>query len=250
MLALTRTKVALATATVLSLMGIGSLAWGPHQDGPVEWPAVMAQRPLWVPVEGIGVNKLRDSFGAARSGGRKHKGIDIFARQGTQVRAAAAGTIVGRHLVGKGGIALWQLDESGKFVYYYAHLNGFASDVKKGMKVEQGQIIGYVGTTGNAEKTPPHLHFQIQHVMPGQPWWRGPPVNPYNALLAGRVEELPPQPTPVVAAAKSKGTRVASMTPRSTKKVQPAAGVKTPTRKPCTDNCKTQRREVSASLAR
>jgi murein DD-endopeptidase MepM/ murein hydrolase activator NlpD len=242
MLSLTKHKVALATAAVLSLIGAGSLAWTPYQDGPVEWPAVLAQRPLWVPVEGIGVNKLRDSFGAARTGGRKHRGIDIFARQGTPVRATAAGTVVGRHLVGKGGIALWQLDATGKFVYYYAHLNGFASDLKKGMKVEQGQIIGYVGTTGNAEKTPPHLHFQIQHVVPGEPWWRGPAVNPYNALLAGRVEELPSAPTAIAGTpTKSQGTRWASMTAGATKKVRPASVTKRPVRKPCTENCKAQR---------
>lgn len=217
---LTRPKVALTTAAVLSLLGLGSLVWAPHQDGPVERPAVMAQRPLWVPVVGVGVNKLSDSFGAPRSGGRKHKGIDIFAPQGTAVRATAAGVIVGRYLMGKGGIALYQLDETGKFVYYYAHLNGFASDLKKGMKVEQGQIIGYVGTTGNAEKTPPHLHFQIQHVIPGQPWWRGPVVNPHRALIAGRVEELPPAPT-MVATAKAPETRVASMTAGASKKVHP-----------------------------
>jgi murein DD-endopeptidase MepM/ murein hydrolase activator NlpD len=242
MLALTRTKVALATAAVLSLMGAGSLLWAPHQDGPTERPAVMALRPLWVPVEGIGVNKLQDSYGAPRMGGRTHKGIDIFAPQGAPVRATAAGTIVGRHLVGKGGIALWQLDASGKFVYYYAHLNGFASDLKKGMKVSQGQIIGYVGTTGNAEKTSPHLHFQIQHVVPGQPWWRGPAVNPYNALIAGRVEELPPQPIAVASAqAKSPGTRVASMIAGATKKARPAVVTKRPVPKPCTVDCKAQR---------
>jgi peptidoglycan LD-endopeptidase LytH len=229
MLSLTKTRVALATAAVLSLMGVGSLALAPHQDGPVERPAVMAQRPLWVPVEGIGVNKLRDSFGATRAGGRKHKGIDIFARQGTPVRAVAAGTIVGRQLVGKGGISLWQIDASGKFVYYYAHLNGFAPDLKKGMNVEQGQVIGFVGTTGNAEKTPPHLHFQIQHVVTGQPWWRGPALNPYPALIAGRVQEAPPVSLPDTPG-KSEGAHLAAMTTGSTSKVRPKNGTKRGTR--------------------
>jgi murein DD-endopeptidase MepM/ murein hydrolase activator NlpD len=238
MLTLTRTNVALTTAAVLSLIGAGSLAWAPYQDGPVERPAVMAQRPLWVPVEGVGVNKIKDSFGAPRSGGRLHKGIDIFARQGTAVRAAAAGTIVGRHLVGKGGIALYQLDRSRKFVYYYAHMNGFAPDLKKGMWVEQGQVIGYVGTTGNAEKTPPHLHFQIQHVVQGTPWWRGPAVNPYRALVAGRVEEPPPAPM-VVADTKAKSKQLASVMPGSPEKVRPAAKPVMP--KTCADNCKAPR---------
>jgi murein DD-endopeptidase MepM/ murein hydrolase activator NlpD len=238
MLSLTKTRVALATAAVLSLMGVGSLALAPYQDGPVERPAVMAQRPLWVPVEGVGVNKLRDSFGAARAGGRKHKGIDIFARQGMPVRAAAAGTIVGRQLVGKGGIALWQIDASGKFVYYYAHLNGFAPDLKKGMHVEQGQVIGYVGTTGNAEKTPPHLHFQIQHVVAGQPWWRGPALNPYSALLAGRVEDAPPTPISVAALPQRSGAKLASTI---SPKTAPPAETRAAARKSCADGCKAQR---------
>ncbi len=189
---LTRTKVALATATVLSLIGTSSLALTPRQDRPVEWPAVMAQRPLWVPVEGVGINKLRDSFGAPRSGGRKHMGIDIFAPQGSTVRATADGTIIGLHLAGLGGISVYQLDASGKHVYYYAHLNGYAPDLVRGMKVEQGRLIGYVGSTGNADKTSPHLHFEIQQVVAGQPWRRGPAINPYPALMAGRLEELRP----------------------------------------------------------
>ncbi len=228
---LTKNIVALATATALTLLGVGSLAWGPRGDWPVERPAVMAQRPLWVPVAGVGVDRLKDSFGAPRSGGRKHKGIDIFARQGTAVRAAATGTIVGRYLAGKGGIALYQLDETGKFVYYYAHLNGFAPDLKKGMKVEQGQVIGYVGTTGNAEKTAPHLHFQIQHVLDQTRWWKGPVVNPYTALMAGRVTELPPvlvAQRPGVT--KSDDTHLASMTTGSTKSVRPSKGTKRGTR--------------------
>jgi peptidoglycan LD-endopeptidase LytH len=228
MLLLTKAKVALATAAVLSLLGVGSLVWAPHQDGPVEWPAVLAQRPLWVPVEGVGVNKLKDSFGAPRSGGRTHKGIDIFAPQGTTVRAAAAGTIVGLHLAGKGGIAVYQLDATGKYVYYYAHLNGYASDLKKGMKVEQGRLIGYVGSTGNAEKAPPHLHFQIQHVIAGQSWWRGPALNPYPALMAGRIQEAPP----VVLAGKSDALHSAPIMTGSTSKVRPKSGTKRVERQP------------------
>jgi murein DD-endopeptidase MepM/ murein hydrolase activator NlpD len=192
MFVFTKLKVALATATVLSLMGLGSLMWSPHQGGPVERPAVLAQRPLWVPVVGVGVDKLKDSWGAPRSGGRKHKGIDIFASQGTTVRATATGTIVGLYLVGKGGISVYELDATGKYLYYYAHLNGYASDLKRGMKVEQGRAIGYVGATGNAGSSSPHLHFQIQHVLAGQSLWHGPALNPYPALMAGRVEENPP----------------------------------------------------------
>ncbi len=229
MLLFTRTKVALATAAVLSLIGTSSLALAPRQDRPVEWPAVMAQRPLWVPVEGVGVNKLRDSFGAPRSGGRKHMGIDIFAPQGTTVRATAAGTIIGLHLAGNGGISVYQLDASGKYVFYYAHLNGYAPDLTRGMRVEQGRLIGYVGSTGNAEKTSPHLHFEIQQVIAGQPWRRGPAINPYFALMAGRVQEAPPVAL-AGAPGKSEGEHLASMMTGSTSKVRPKSGTKRGTR--------------------
>jgi murein DD-endopeptidase MepM/ murein hydrolase activator NlpD len=231
---LTKNTVALATAAVLTTMGVSSAIWGPSLNRPIEPLAVMAQRPLWVPVEGVGVDKLADSFGAPRSGGRKHKGIDIFAPQGTPVRATAAGTIAGLHLAGKGGIAVYEIDESGKFAYYYAHLNGYASDLKEGMKVAQGQVIGYVGQTGNAATTQPHLHFQIQYVLPGGPWWRGPAVDPYPALLAGEVQEPPPppEPEPVVAGAgKSDAVHLASTTIGSTKSLRPAIGTKRGTRK-------------------
>lgn len=226
---LTKNTVALATAAVLALLGAGSLAWGPSSGRPVERPTALMQRPLWVPVAGVGVDKLVDSFGAARSGGRKHKGIDIFAPQGTEVRATADGTIVGRYLVGKGGIALYQIDASGKFVYYYAHLNGFAPDLKNGMRVTQGQVIGYVGTTGNAEKTSPHLHFQIQHVLDARRWWLGPTVNPHTALVAGRVDEAPPV-VQLAGGGKSPASHFASMMTGSTKSVRPTKGTKRGTR--------------------
>lgn len=188
---LTRTKVGLATAAVLSLIGGGSLAWAPHQGGPVERPTALAYRPLWVPVLGVGVDKLKDSWGAPRSGGRKHQGIDILAPQGTPVRATAPGTIVGLQLAGKGGISVHQVDENGRYAYYYAHLNGYAPDLTRGMKVEQGRVIGYVGFTGNAVNTSPHLHFEIQRVVSGKSASRGAPINPYPALMAGQVEENP-----------------------------------------------------------
>lgn len=226
---LTRAKVALATATVLSLIGTSSLALAPRQDRPVEWPAVKAQRPLWVPVEGVGINKLRDSFGAPRSGGRKHMGIDIFAPQGSTVRATADGTIIGLQLAGLGGISVYQLDASGKYVYYYAHLNGYAPDLVRGMKVEQGRLIGYVGSTGNADKTSPHLHFEIQQVVAGQPRRRGPTINPYPALMAGHIQEAPPVALAGVAG-KSDGAHLASMITGSTSKVRPKSGTKRGTR--------------------
>ena len=228
---LTENNVALATAAGLILLGVGSVVYGPTSTRPVERPAVMAQRPLWVPVEGVGVDQLADSFGAPRSEGRKHKGIDIFAPQGTPVRATAAGTIAGLHLVGKGGIAVYEIDETGKYAYYYAHLNGYAPDLKDGMKVAQGQVIGYVGKTGNAATTAPHLHFQIQWILPGTRWWQGPAIDPYPALMEGRVTETQPPPAPVVVAGMSDAAHLASMTTGSTSSVRPASGTKRGTRK-------------------
>jgi murein DD-endopeptidase MepM/ murein hydrolase activator NlpD len=96
------------------------------------------------------------------------------------------------------------------------------------MKVAQGRVIGYVGATGNADNGPPHLHFQIQHVLDGQSMWRGPALNPYPALMAGEVQEAPP----VVLAGKSDAAHFASMMTGSTNKVRPKSGTKRGTRTP------------------
>lgn len=184
-------KVALATASVLVLMGAGSILSLPGavpQATVVSGPAkVPAPRDLIVPIEGVRIGQLVDSWGAAREGGRRHEGIDLKAPTGTPVRAAATGTIVKLYSSSRGGVTVYQRDASGRLILYYAHLNSYAPGLREGMRVTQGQEIAFVGRTGNA--TVPHLHFEVHRANAAGQWWRGKAVNPYLALKAGRVEE-------------------------------------------------------------
>jgi murein DD-endopeptidase MepM/ murein hydrolase activator NlpD len=137
-------------------------------------------RGLEVPVRGIAPDELRDSFDGPRGGGRRHQAIDILAPRGTPVLAVDDGTI--RRLSpanGGGGIVVYQVDPSGSFVYYYAHLERWANGLAVGDAVVRGQVIGHVGTSGNAPPGTPHLHFAIYRLDPGDDGWRGPAVNPF-----------------------------------------------------------------------
>ncbi|HET7462892.1 MAG TPA: M23 family metallopeptidase [Longimicrobium sp.] len=139
---------------------------------------------LIVPVAGVRRQELRDSFGAARSGGRSHLGIDIMAREGTPVLAAATGVIVKRDSSGLGGISLYQRDLDGSTIYFYAHLSGYRAGIKEGDLVRQGDAIAYVGHTGNAQASAPHLHFGVYTVTDPNRWWHGRDLNPYPLLKA------------------------------------------------------------------
>lgn len=136
------------------------------------------QRPLMVPVAGVALTALRDSYSAARSGGRTHRALDIAARRGTPVIAAAEGTILSMRQNTLGGTTLYLLDSRRRFVYYYAHLDRYHDRMSQGVKVRQGDVLGYVGTSGNAPRNFPHLHFQALRVDPTRrDWWNGSPVD-------------------------------------------------------------------------
>jgi murein DD-endopeptidase MepM/ murein hydrolase activator NlpD len=154
----------------------------------VSFPTRESLRPvrsagMVVPVAGVRTSDLKDTYGAPRSGGRGHKGVDIFAPRGTPVIAAAAGTIVKRDSNAVGGISLYQRDLDGRTIYYYAHLNGWRAGLKEGDLVRQGDTIGYVGSTGNVSGAP-HLHFAVFVVNDPNKWWRGRDLNPYKLLRA------------------------------------------------------------------
>ena len=116
-----------------------------------------------------------DSWLAPRSGGRQHQGADIFAAAGTNLYATERGVITNVGNNSLGGIKLWLYGESGT-TYYYAHLLRYAPGIHEGMVVEAGDVVGYVGNTGNAATTPSHLHFEIH---PNN----GPAVNPAPLLM-------------------------------------------------------------------
>ena len=137
--------------------------------------AYFRMHPLMVPVEGVSPSDLRDTFHEARSGGRIHMATDIMAMRGTPVLAAAPGRIIKLANSGAGGITIYIADVSGRYVHYYAHLMGYAPNVKEGLAVEEGDVIGFVGTTGNATPDAPHLHFQVMRSDAN--YWNGTPID-------------------------------------------------------------------------
>lgn len=150
-------------------------------EGLIVGPAGLA-----VPVEGVKQMDLVDTFTAARAGGRPHDALDIMAPEGTPVVAAAPGTVEKLFFSnGGGGNTIYVRSDNGKWMYYYAHLQGYAPGLAEGQHIRQGQVIARVGHTGNASPQGPHLHFAINRMSPGQHWWEGNPINPYP-LLAGQ----------------------------------------------------------------
>ena len=137
--------------------------------------AYFRAHPLMVPVEGVTPSELRDTFHEERSGGRMHMATDIMAMRGTPVISAAPGRIIKLANSGAGGITIYVADASGRYVEYYAHLTGYAPNVKEGLAVEEGDIIGFVGSTGNASPDAPHLHFQVMRSDAN--YWNGTPID-------------------------------------------------------------------------
>ena len=131
---------------------------------------------LMIPVNGVGVGDLRDSFDAGRSGGRTHHAIDIAAPRGTPVVAVVDGRISRKHWNSLGGRTLYLTSADGTHDFYYAHLDSYASGIEIGTEVKRGDVLGAVGSTGNAQG--PHLHFQVLRKDSG----RGTPVNPFDLL--------------------------------------------------------------------
>lgn len=153
---------------------------------PVAPEAALAARGLIIPVEGVDPSRVRDSYTAAR-GGRTHDAVDIMAAKGTPVIAADAGTILRLRQNEAGGITIYQLDPDERFVYYYAHLDRYEKGLVEGMTIRQGDVLGFVGTTGNAPKDTPHLHFQVMIYRGRGQYWGGDPINPHPYMTrAGR----------------------------------------------------------------
>ena len=142
---------------------------------------------LAVPVAGIKAAQLLDTYKQARAGGaRVHDAIDIMAPHGTPVVAAAPGRVEKLYFSkGGGGITVYVRSPDHRYTFYYAHLQDYAPGLREGQAIRQGDLIGTVGSTGNANPAGPHLHFAINRMAPGDKWYNGTPVNPYP-LLAGK----------------------------------------------------------------
>ena len=172
--AMSRVARRLACAVVLLALAVGGLllAW------PGAWYALRLagmSRPssLPVPVQGVSARGLADTWGAARSGGRRHQGIDIFAPRGTAIRSPVEGLVLGVGNNRLGGQVVRVLGP-GAQVHYFAHLSRFGP-VHPGQRIQAGAVLGYVGTSGNAAGTPPHLHYGIYNLPGGA-------TNPYPVL--------------------------------------------------------------------
>ncbi|PYQ57729.1 MAG: endopeptidase [Acidobacteria bacterium] len=149
-------------------------------------PADLAQRDLLVPVQGVPRTGLQNTFDDARGQGRVHNAIDIMSPRGTPVLATDGGRIVRLFTSNLGGLTIYQYDPTVTYCYYYAHLDHYAPGLKEGDQVAKGQVIAYVGSTGDASPDAPHLHFEITRLHPDKHWWEGDPVNPYPVLRQGR----------------------------------------------------------------
>ena len=137
---------------------------------------------LLLPVQGITAAQLQDTFTDARSEGRVHDAIDILAPEGTPVLAVADGTIEKLFDSERGGLTVYQFEPGGTYCYYYAHLQRYADGLAEKKVVKRGDVIGYVGHTGNASPDAPHLHFEIHRLGPEKQWWKGESLNPYPVL--------------------------------------------------------------------
>jgi murein DD-endopeptidase MepM/ murein hydrolase activator NlpD len=179
-------RIFLRTAVLAALL-VGSYAlFGPYFKNmlyAMRLAAMPAAQSVPVPVRGVAPRALRDTWHGARGGGRKHEGIDIFAKRGTPVTSATEGIVMRVGSNRLGGQVVWVLGPGGQR-HYYAHLDRYA-DIENGQRVRPGTILGYVGTTGNAAGTPPHLHYGIYEA--------GGAINPYP-LLRGETVAATPQP--------------------------------------------------------
>ena len=141
--------------------------------------AQLRSRALVIPVQQIKAAQLQDTYTQARAGGAPHDALDIMAPRGTPVLAVEDGHVAKLFFSKAGGITLYQFDPDNRFAYYYAHLDSYAVDMAEGATVVKGQVLGYVGSSGNALPGAPHLHFAIFRLGPERQWWRGTPLNPY-----------------------------------------------------------------------
>nr|WP_257644292.1 M23 family metallopeptidase [Luteimonas salinisoli] len=140
---------------------------------------------LLVPVQGVARSALLDTYSDARGRGRRHDAIDIMAPAGTPVLAVADGHVEKLFDSERGGLTIYQFEPGGRYAYYYGHLQAYAPGLEEGQALRRGQVIGTVGSSGNADVEAPHLHFAIFRLGPERNWWQGEPVNPFPFLRDG-----------------------------------------------------------------
>ena len=141
---------------------------------------------LLLPVAGITPKQLTDTFTDARGEGRSHEALDIMAPRGTPVLATADGKVVKLFTSVRGGLTIYEFDPTETYAYYYAHLDRYQAGLAEGRAIKRGDVIGYVGSTGDASPEAPHLHFAIFVLGPEKQWWKGTAINPYPLLTSAQ----------------------------------------------------------------
>jgi murein DD-endopeptidase MepM/ murein hydrolase activator NlpD len=153
----------------------------PGLPQPADAPPEPVSPSLGMPIAGVDPHTLQSNFAQAR-GGHAHEALDIMAPRGTEVRAVAAGNVVKLFNSKPGGLTVYQFDDSRVWCYYYAHLDRYAAGLKEGMLLRRGEVLGYVGSTGDASPDAPHLHFAVFELGPEKHWWQGTAVDPLPLL--------------------------------------------------------------------
>lgn len=172
-------------AFVLPILDVERTLWAAQAD--------LFGKRLLLPIQGITKKFLSDSFAEPRglNGAQRHHAIDLGAPRGRPVLAVEDGTIRRIKWHPRGGLTIYQYGPEGRYSYYYAHLQKLAKGLAEGCLVQRGDVIGYVGSTGSAASSAPHLHFEVRKLANREAWWSGDPINPYPLFLAG--EERTPR---------------------------------------------------------
>ena len=134
-----------------------------------------------IPIEGVTAGDLHDDFQEMRNG-HPHEALDIAAARGTPVRAVAEGNVIKLFKSMAGGLTVYQFDNTRNWCFYYAHLDHYAKELNEGTLLRRGDVLGYVGATGDAPQNAPHLHFAIFKLGPEKRWWEGTAIDPYPFL--------------------------------------------------------------------
>lgn len=171
-------RIGLRTGLCGLFLAVGCAQQAQVAPQQMTWSISSSSLSLMVPVLGVYPAQVPDTFFAPRSGGRVHQASDIPAPEGTPVLSADDGVIVRFGQNRLGGNMIYALDAAGQYVYYYAHLQRFADGLYTGQRVRRGEVLGYVGTTGNASPDAPHLHFQLMLRPADGSIHGGPPIDP------------------------------------------------------------------------
>ena len=176
--AMTQVQLQAPTAALAPTRPSASPAQGNETD-PAADLTRLRTRGLALPLRGLSAAQLSDNYTQTRAAGAAHEALDILAPRGTPVVAIDDGRIAKLFLSKAGGITLYQFDPDGEFAYYYAHLDRYADGIVEGDYLRKGQLLGFVGSTGNARPDAPHLHLAVVRLGPERQWWRGTPINPF-----------------------------------------------------------------------